>query len=95
VLRQYADTFKADTSRWHRTVFALPLMVPPIVAGLLWRFLLPGGYNPTKLAKQLGATVTGCDTNIRGLHIFTFNELRRTEAWRQKLLATVTGKDGA
>jgi len=32
----------ADTSRWHRTIFALPLMVPPIVAGLLWRFLLVG-----------------------------------------------------
>jgi multiple sugar transport system permease protein len=32
----------ADGSRWHRTVFALPLMVPPIVAGLLWRFLLIG-----------------------------------------------------
>lgn len=29
-------------SRWHRTLFALPLMVPPIVAGLLWRFLLVG-----------------------------------------------------
>ena len=27
-------------SRWHRTIFALPLMVSPIVAGLLWRFLL-------------------------------------------------------
>jgi multiple sugar transport system permease protein len=27
-------------SRWHRTVFALPLLVSPIVAGLLWRFLL-------------------------------------------------------
>jgi multiple sugar transport system permease protein len=30
----------AQRSRWHRTVFALPLMVPPIVAGLLWRFLM-------------------------------------------------------
>jgi multiple sugar transport system permease protein len=30
----------AERSRWHRTIFALPLMVPPIVAGLLWRFLL-------------------------------------------------------
>jgi multiple sugar transport system permease protein len=29
-----------ERSRWHRTVFALPLMVSPIVAGLLWRFLL-------------------------------------------------------
>lgn len=32
----------AEKSRWHRTIFALPLMVPPIVAGLLWRFLLVG-----------------------------------------------------
>lgn len=27
-------------SRWHRTIFALPLMVSPIVAGILWRFLM-------------------------------------------------------
>ena len=35
----------AEKSRWHRTVFALPLMVPPIVAGLLWRFLLVGNIG--------------------------------------------------
>lgn len=35
----------AGDSRWHRTVFALPLMVPPIVAGLLWRFLLVGNIG--------------------------------------------------
>lgn len=35
----------ADRSRLHRTVFALPLMVPPIVAGLLWRFLLIGNIG--------------------------------------------------
>ncbi|RFC00699.1 sugar ABC transporter permease [Rhizobium leguminosarum bv. trifolii] len=32
-------------SRWHRTIFTLPLMVPPIVAGLLWRFLLVGNIG--------------------------------------------------
>lgn len=32
----------ASRSRWHRTIFALPLMISPIVAGLLWRFLLVG-----------------------------------------------------
>lgn len=32
----------AARSRWHRTIFALPLMISPIVAGLLWRFLLVG-----------------------------------------------------
>ncbi|CAN7723304.1 carbohydrate ABC transporter permease [Rhizobium sp. LjRoot258] len=35
----------AGGSRWHRTIFALPLMVPPIVAGLLWRFLLVGNIG--------------------------------------------------
>lgn len=57
---------------------------------LLWRFLLPGAYRPTKLARRLGATAP---KNIRGLHIFTFNELRGTELWRQKLLAALA-KDG-
>jgi methylenetetrahydrofolate reductase (NADPH) len=51
---------------------------------LLWRFLLPGGYHPTKLVKRLGAAV---GSNVRGMHIFTFNELRKTELWRQELLA--------
>jgi multiple sugar transport system permease protein len=32
----------ADRSHWHRTIFTLPLMISPIVAGLLWRFLLVG-----------------------------------------------------
>ncbi|ELP62610.1 methylenetetrahydrofolate reductase [Streptomyces turgidiscabies] len=59
---------------------------------LLWRFLLPGGYNPTKLAKKLGAAVSQSDGNIRGLHIFTFNELRQTELWRQRLLSAVSAQ---
>ncbi|WP_318307706.1 methylenetetrahydrofolate reductase [Amycolatopsis solani] len=55
--------------------------------GLLWRLLLPRGYRPTPLVRRLGARAPA---NVAGLHIFTFNELRRTEAWRQRLLATVT-----
>lgn len=61
---------------------------------LLWRFLLPGGYNPTKLVKRLGSAVPKVTSNIRGLHIFTFNELRKTELWRQELLAAISEKDG-
>jgi methylenetetrahydrofolate reductase (NADPH) len=53
---------------------------------VLWRFLLPGAYRPTKLAKRLVASVP---RNVRGLHIFTFNELRGTEQWRQQLLASI------
>jgi methylenetetrahydrofolate reductase (NADPH) len=55
---------------------------------LLWRFLLPGGYHPTRLAKRLGNAVTRTTNNIQGLHIFTFNELARTERWRRELLGS-------
>jgi len=56
---------------------------------LLWRFLLPGGYHPTRLAKRLGSAVTRTTNNIQGMHIFTFNELAKTEAWRRELLSSI------
>jgi methylenetetrahydrofolate reductase (NADPH) len=58
--------------------------------GLLWRFLMPGGYDPTRLARQLGTEVTQTSNNVRALHVFTFNELARTERWRRRLLASVS-----
>jgi len=58
-------------------------------SGLLWKFLLPGVYNPTKLVKRLASASEKIGGNIGGLHIFTFNELQGTEQWRQKLLASV------
>lgn len=61
--------------------------------GLLRRFLLPGGYSPTRLARHLGATVTRSDNNIRALHIFTFNEVAGAEAWRRKMLSSITDAD--
>jgi methylenetetrahydrofolate reductase (NADPH) len=44
---------------------------------------------------RLGAAVPRTANNIRGLHIFTFNELRATEMWRQQLLASLGGKEAA
>lgn len=60
---------------------------------LMWRFLLPGGYNPTRLAKRLASATSGVHSNVRGLHIFTFNELRKTERWRRELVAQVSEED--
>jgi methylenetetrahydrofolate reductase (NADPH) len=57
--------------------------------GMLWRFLLPGGYSPTGLARKLATAAVTTSTNIRGLHIFTFNEIAGTERWRRTLLASV------
>jgi methylenetetrahydrofolate reductase (NADPH) len=61
--------------------------------GLPWRFLLPGGYDPTRLAKRLATEAARTTNNIRGLHIFTFNEIARTEAWRRELLSRVGEAD--
>jgi methylenetetrahydrofolate reductase (NADH) len=57
--------------------------------GLLWRFLLPGGYDPSRLARRLAAETALTTNHIKGLHIFTFNEIARTETWRQELLSRV------
>jgi methylenetetrahydrofolate reductase (NADPH) len=61
---------------------------------LLWRILLPGAYRPSRLARRLDATVPQVASNIRGLHIFTFNELRGTERWRRRMLAELSEQDG-
>ncbi|MFI7453895.1 methylenetetrahydrofolate reductase [Nonomuraea sp. NPDC049714] len=56
---------------------------------MLWRFFLPGGYSPNKLFERLAPRVSEAETNLAGFHLFTFNELEKTEAWRRKLLARV------
>lgn len=60
--------------------------------GLLWRFLLPGGFNPKRMVDRLGEVMPGTTSNIAGLHIFAFNEFRKTEEWRQELLAATAGE---
>jgi methylenetetrahydrofolate reductase (NADPH) len=49
-----------------------------------------GGYQPDALVEGLLPTVTDPDMGVAGWHLFTFNEIRRTEAWRQDLLARYT-----
>lgn len=53
---------------------------------LLWRFFVPGGYNPDRIIKALAPHIGDADNNIEGFHIFTFNDLGPTEAWRQRTL---------
>jgi methylenetetrahydrofolate reductase (NADPH) len=51
------------------------------------RMASPGGYSPEKLLRQVSAATATTDPNIAGLHVFTFNQVAETEAWRQGLLA--------
>lgn len=53
---------------------------------LLWRFFVPGGYSPDKIIKELVPHIGEADNAIAGFHIFTFNDLGPTEAWRERTL---------
>jgi len=53
---------------------------------LLWRFFGPGGYNPDKIIRGLATNFSEADNHLAGFHVFTFNDLGPTEAWRQKSL---------
>ncbi len=50
------------------------------------RLLLPGAYRPDRMLAALSASLAEPELDVRGLHFFTFNEVARTERWRQELL---------
>jgi methylenetetrahydrofolate reductase (NADPH) len=52
----------------------------------LVRMGTPGGYDPTRLLSRAGSTLNDERAHVAGLHVFTFNQLAETEAWRQSLL---------
>jgi methylenetetrahydrofolate reductase (NADPH) len=54
---------------------------------LLWRFFVPGGYSPDRIIKGLVPHMGAPDNALAGFHIFTFNDLGPTEAWRQRTLS--------
>ncbi len=57
--------------------------------GLVARLLRPGGYRPDGLLRDLAPTFADPAAAVRGLHVFTFNQVRQTEAWRLRLLASL------
>lgn len=58
---------------------------------MFWKFFSPSGYSPARLIRGLVRSSPDDrsaihDRQIHGLHIYTFNDLETTEAWRQNLL---------
>jgi methylenetetrahydrofolate reductase (NADPH) len=54
--------------------------------GWLARRVRPRVYAPTKLLHRLAPTIADPAARIGGLHVYTFNELERTESWRRQLV---------
>jgi methylenetetrahydrofolate reductase (NADPH) len=46
----------------------------------------PGGYDPDRLLGRIGPMLSDPASNVEGLHVFTFNQVRETEQWRRQLL---------
>jgi methylenetetrahydrofolate reductase (NADPH) len=57
----------------------------------LLKLFMPGGYSPDRLIEGLKPGFADPESNIQGLHIYTFNELEQTEAWRREMLERFEG----
>ncbi len=51
------------------------------------RLALPGTYRPDRLLLGLAPAIAAPGSGVAGLHVFTFNEVERTERWRSQLVA--------
>lgn len=56
---------------------------------LMARLTRPGGYSPDALIEGLASHLADPVLGIRGFHLYTFNEIAATEAWRRSMLASV------
>jgi methylenetetrahydrofolate reductase (NADPH) len=62
-------------------------------AGWFLRMGAPGGYDPSRLLARMGSSLADPASNIAGLHLFTFNQIRQTEQWRRRVLTSLGGGD--
>ncbi|HEX9032796.1 MAG TPA: methylenetetrahydrofolate reductase, partial [Streptosporangiaceae bacterium] len=56
------------------------------------RLSAPGAYQPERLLSRLAGTLAAPESNVTGLHVFTFNQVRQSEEWRQRLLGDVSAR---
>src|SRR6476646_5434835 len=59
--------------------------------GTFARLAAPGGWTGEKFLVDCAGVAAKPESLVEGLHIFTFNQIAETEAWRQELLAKVGG----
>jgi methylenetetrahydrofolate reductase (NADPH) len=61
--------------------------------GWLARLARPRLHTPTDLVQELGPAIADPAARIGGLHLYTFNELERTESWRRQLVDRLTAEN--
>jgi methylenetetrahydrofolate reductase (NADPH) len=53
---------------------------------LAGKLVRPGGYSPDDLILGLAPLLADSAANVHGFHVYTFNRVATTEAWRQDML---------
>jgi methylenetetrahydrofolate reductase (NADPH) len=54
--------------------------------GLMTRLVAPGGFTGESFLTRCAPTVGEPEARVAGLHVYTFNQVAETEAWRQDWL---------
>jgi methylenetetrahydrofolate reductase (NADPH) len=54
--------------------------------GLIGALAAPGAFGPDAFLKALAPTLADRGANVRGLHVFTMNQVAATAAWQQRML---------
>lgn len=57
----------------------------------LTRLAAPGGFTGERFLERAAHALAGPEANVPGLHVFTFNQVAETEAWRRDLLDRLGG----
>jgi methylenetetrahydrofolate reductase (NADPH) len=58
--------------------------------GWIRRLVLPRVHSPSDLLRRLAPTLADPEARVAGFHLYTFNELERTERWRHRLIEQLT-----
>jgi len=59
--------------------------------GTFARLAAPGGFTGERFLEHCGPALAMPDAFVEGLHVFTFNQIAETEAWRSDLLERLRG----
>ncbi len=60
--------------------------------GTFARLAAPGGFTGERFLEKCAPALSAPDAVVEGLHVFTFNQVPATEAWRRDLLERLTAK---
>jgi len=60
--------------------------------GTFARLAAPGGFTGERFLEQVAPSLAPPEMLVEGLHVFTFNQVAATAAWRRELLEQLTAK---